>query len=385
MDHESAIRESIGGVLLSPEMSYRIDLVEKDAGVHALSDYELASRLSYFLWSSVPDRELLEHAAAGDLHRPEVMVAQAQRMMKDEKIRDFAVEFRGNWLDFRRFEDLNTVDRARFASFTNELREAMFEEPVRFMTDVVEKDRSVLDVLYGKDTFVNGVLAKHYGMPATGQGADEWVHVEDAEQYGRGGMLPMAVFLTKNAPGLRTSPVKRGNWVVKFVLGERIPSSMRPVVAELPHDEAKSDLSLREMLARHRADPNCFACHARFDAMGLVFEGFGPIGERRTMDLAGHPVDASAVFPGGEARRTGVAGLQEYIRTYRQNDFIDNLCGKLLAYGLGRSLILTDDAMIQEMHQKLAAEDYRFGSLIETIVTSRQFLNKRGGEDSKER
>ena len=130
-----------------------------------LSGYALASRLSYFLWSSMPDEELLAHAAAGDLQKPDVLLAQARRMLKDDRARGLALEFAGNWLDFRRFEEHNAVDRERFPSFTNDLREAMFEEPVRFIEDVIRNDRSVLDLLYGNYTFVNPVLAKHYGMP----------------------------------------------------------------------------------------------------------------------------------------------------------------------------------------------------------------------------
>jgi hypothetical protein len=389
MDHESAMRESIVSVLMSPDLCYRIDLAESDNGIHALSDYDLASRLSYFLWSSLPDQELLAHAAAGDLHDPKVITAQARRMLKDPRIRALAVEFGGNWLDFRRFEDLNTVDRDRFSGFTNELREAMYEEPVHFLQNVFQNNRSVLDLLYANDTFVNPVLAKHYGMPmptsraGTESQSDGWMHIEDAGKYERGGILPMAVFLTKNAPGLRTSPVKRGNWVVKNVLGERIPPPP-PVVAELPRDEAKLDLPLREVLARHRVDVNCAACHARFDSMGLVFEDFGPIGERRTKDLGGRPVDISATFPGG-SEGAGLEGLRTYIRGKRQDDFVDNLCSKLLAYALGRSLILSDDPKIQEMHSTLIANGYQFDSIIDCIVTSPQFLNKRGRDGLAER
>jgi hypothetical protein len=383
LDHESAIRELIVGVLMSPDFCYRIDVVQKDKAIHPLSDIELASRLSYFLWSSMPDEELLARASAGDLHEPKVIVGQARRMLKDSRIRALAVEFGGNWLDFRRFEELGTVDRERFPSFTNELREAMFQEPIHFLVDVFQKNRAVLDLLYANDTFVNPVLARHYGMPVQSKRPGDWIRIEDANRYGRGGLLPMAVFLTKNAPGLRTSPVKRGNWVVKNVLGERIPPPP-PVVPELPRDEAKLDLPLRDLLARHREDANCAACHARFDSLGLVFEGFGPIGERREKDLAGRPVDASATFPGG-SEGIGLDGLRQYIRVRRQSDFVDNLCGKLLAYALGRSLIQSDDLTIKEMHRKLAANAYRFESLIEGIVTSRQFLNKRGREEGAER
>ncbi|MDB6037922.1 MAG: hypothetical protein JWM99_1763 [Verrucomicrobiales bacterium] len=379
LDHQAAMRESIVGVLMSPDMCYRIDLAGAGTAVHPLSDYDLASRLSYFIWSSLPDEELLAHAAAEDLHKPKVIAAQARRMLKDERARAFAVEFGGNWLDFRHFEEIGTVDVQRFPNFSNELREAMYEEPIRFLQDVIQNDRSILDFLYANDTFVNPALAKHYGIPEEGVRSNQWVHIKDADRYNRGGILPMAVFLTKNAPGLRTSPVKRGNWVVKNVLGERIPPPPA-VVPELPRDEAKMDLPLRDMLARHRADANCATCHARFDAMGLVFEGFGPVGERREKDLAGHAVDARATFPnGGEGE--GVEGLRKYIRDRRQNDFVDNFYGKLVAYALGRSLMLSDETMIQEMRRKLASSGYRFDDAIEAIVTSRQFLNKRGRDN----
>src|SRR4051794_5201119 len=207
---------------MSPEFSYRIDLVGAGGDIQPLSELDLASRLSYFLWSSMPDEELLQHAAAGDLRRPEVIAAQARRMVRDPRTRALAVEFGGSWLDFRRFEELGTVDRQRFPEFTDDLRHAMFEEPVRFLLNVFQTNRSVLDLLYARDTFVNPVLARHYGIPA-GSGGDDWVRVKDADRFDRGGLLPMAAFLTKNAPGLRTSPVKRGNWVVKNILGERIP------------------------------------------------------------------------------------------------------------------------------------------------------------------
>jgi Protein of unknown function (DUF1592)/Protein of unknown function (DUF1588)/Protein of unknown function (DUF1585) len=383
LDHETAMRESIVSVLMAPDLCYRVDLAQAATGIKRLSDYDLASRLSYFLWSSLPDDELLAHAKAGDLHQPKVMIAQARRMLKDPRARALAVEFGGNWLDFRRFEGIGTVDVERFPAFTPELRQAMYEEPVRFTLDVIQANRPLLDFLYGNYTFVNPVLAKHYGMPVPAGKPGEWVRIDDANRYDRGGILPMAVFLTKNAPGLRTSPVKRGNWVVKNVLGERIPAPP-PNVPELPQDESKLDLPLREMLARHRADPNCAACHARFDSFGLVFEGFGPVGDRREKDLGGRAVDTHASFAGGPDV-AGLDGLRQHIRERRQQDFVNNLSGKLLAYGLGRSLMLSDDLLIQDMSRKLAADGYRFDTLIDSIVTSPQFLNKRGREDLAQR
>jgi hypothetical protein len=378
LSHEDAIRDSVVRVLMSPDFCYRFDLRSTAPGtgsVSPLTGSQLASRLSYFLWSSMPDKELLAHAASGDLGRPDVLLAQTRRMLKDDRASGLATEFGGNWLDFRRFESINSVDRERFPNFDANLREAMFQEPLRLLEDAIRSDRSVLDLIYGDYTFVNPSLAKHYGMPAVGGGEDNWVRVDNAGLYGRGGLLPMAVFLTENSPGLRTSPVKRGNWVVKKVLGEVIPPPP-PVVPELPSDEAKSDLPIREKLEQHRSNPLCAGCHAKFDSFGLAFEGYGPIGDVRTKDLAGRLVDTMATFPGG-SQGAGFQGIQQYIREHRQNEYLENLSRKLLAYALNRSLQLSDEPMIERMQAKLTANGYRFGSLVETIVTSPQFLNKR--------
>jgi hypothetical protein len=348
-----------------------------------LSSHALATRLSYFLWSSMPDDELLAYAEKGDLQKPEVLAAQVRRMLKDDRVRGLATEFVGNWLDFRRFEEHNAVDRERFPMFDNDLRQAMFEEPVRFIEDVIRNGRSVLDLLYAKHTFVNPVLAKHYGIPDIKGKNEEWVRVGDATPYGRGGLLPMSVFLTQNSPGLRTSPVKRGYWVVRRVLGETIPPPP-PSVPELPGDEAKLDLPLRDMLAKHRDNQACASCHARFDSFGLAFEEYGPVGERRSKDLAGRPVDTRAVFPNG-SEGAGFEGVQKFIREHRQKDFIDNVSRKLLAYSLGRSLMLSDEPLIASMNVKLGANGYRFASLVETIVASPQFLNKRSTEISEQK
>jgi hypothetical protein len=204
-----------------------------------------------------------------------------------------------------------------------------------------------------------------------------WVKVEDARPFGRGGLLPMAVFLTKNAPGLRTSPVKRGYWVVRRLLGEKIPPPP-PEVPELPKDEAQlGDRTLREVLARHRADKACAGCHERFDGIGLAFEGYGPVGERRKVDLGGRPIDAHAAFPGG-GEGEGVDGLRAYLRDRRRDEFLNHLCRQFLTYGLGRTLLPSDDTLLRDMRLKLAARNYRFSALVETVITSPQFLNKRG-------
>src|SRR5262249_46897605 len=182
-----------------------------------------------------------------------------------------------------------------------------------------------------------------------------------------GGPLPMAVFQTKNAPGLRTSPVKRGYWVVRRVLGELIPPPP-PTVPELPRDEATlGELTLPQVLAKHRENQSCASCHQKFDSVGLVFENFGPVGELRAKDLGGHPVETSATFPDG-VDRTGLAGLREYLHQKREQDYLDNLCRKLFSYALGRSLLPSDKKTIDEMRTKLPADGYTFGSLVESVV-----------------
>jgi cytochrome c553 len=398
--HEEAMRDSVAAVLMSPNFCYRVDLAEASGLANAngkplankvalgkpadsatslntqpLSSYALASRLSYFLWSSMPDAELLTHAKSGDLQQPEVLAAQARRMLKSPRASNFAAEFVGHWLESRRFEEHNAVDRERFPSFDSELREAMYQEPLHFFIDLIQNDRPVQNLLYGDYTFINAPLAQLYGIPGHFS-SDEWVRVNQVAQYGRGGVLPMAVFLTANSPGLRTSPVKRGNWIVKRVLGEHIPPPPATVPA-LPADEKNlGELTVREALAQHRANPACAACHAHFDSFGLSLEGYGAIGERRTVDFGGRPVDASAEFPGG-FKGDGLVGLRDYIRAHREQDFIDNMASKLLSYALGRSLLLSDDVLIDQMKSRLTSEHYRFGAMVEAIVTSKPFRTKR--------
>ncbi|MFL6448056.1 MAG: DUF1592 domain-containing protein [Bryobacteraceae bacterium] len=370
LSHEDALRDAIASVLMSPDFLYRFDLsavnespsgsrltpasMTTDAPFRSepLSAYSLASRLSYFLWSSMPDQELLNHAAAGDLLRTDVLLAQTRRMLKDNRVMGFATEFTGNWLGFRQFQTNNSVDRGRFPCFDDNLREAMFQEPIRLVQDAVANDRSVLELICGKDTFVNASLARHYGIPGVADDTTHWVHIEDASRYGRGGLLPMAVFMTQNSPGLRTSPVKRGNWVVQRVLGIRVPPPP-PVVPELPSDESTSDLPVREMLAKHRSNAVCAGCYARFDSFGLAFEGYGPVGDARTKDLAGRPIDATVTYPGGVSG-DGLEGLKAFIRDHRQKEYLNSISRKLLAYSLNRSWQLSDESLVEAMQARLS-------------------------------
>ena len=383
LSHEEAIQDLLVSVLMSPEFCYRVDLGSVSSTKRPLNNLELANRLSYFLWSSMPDERLLEKARNGNLSEPSALLAEVDRMLRDDRTRSFATEFGSQWLDFQRFQEHNSVDRTRFPQFTDSLRESMYQEPIRFLVDMIQQNRSVLSCLDANYTFVNHELVKHYGMNiATKVGGGEWWRVTDLPQSDRSGLLTMSVFMTQNAPGLRTSPVKRGYWVIRRLLGEEIPPPP-PNVPELPADEAElGELSLRQTLEKHRQLESCAVCHDRFDSIGLAFESYGPIGERRETDLGGKSIDDSSQFPNGTTG-VGIDGLREYLMKDRKADFIENLSRKLLAFGLGRTLRLSDELLIEAMGAELESQDYRFGALIKTIVLSPQFLEKRGTSETE--
>lgn len=380
--HEEAIRDVVVSILASPYFSYRVNFAQRTGGKwDRLTNFALANRLSYFLWSSMPDQTLSQLARSGQLHDPGVLLKQVERMLADDRARALAVEFGGNWLGFRQFQQHVGVDRTRFKQFTDELRESMFQEPVHFLTNLIQQDRPVTDLLHASHTFVNQDLARHYRIPWSTESADEdgWIRVDNANEFGRGSILPMAVFLTQNSPGLRTSPVKRGYWVIRQVLGEHIPAPPAKV-PEIPSDESQlGNQTLRQVMAKHREVRSCAVCHDKFDFAGLVFEGYGPIGELREKDLGGKPIDDSTVFS-DDIKGGGLGALQDYLLRNRSSQFSDTLCRKLLAYGLGRTLLLSDEPTILAMQKSLSANNNRFSSLVKVIVTSPQFLNKRRRE-----
>ncbi len=383
LNHEQAVRDVATSILVSPHFCYRVDLGAPAADDHRLTSYAIANRLSYFLWSSMPDAALLRLAEQGDLQTPSILVDQARRMLKDSRATALATEFGGQWLGFHQFRNHVAVDRTRFTQFTDDLRDSMYLEPVHFLTDLIRRDRPIDDIFFASHTFVDKRLAAHYGIPYSGvkNPATDWIRIDDALPYGRGGLLPMAVFLTKHAPGLRTSPVKRGYWIVKQILGERIPPPP-PAVPELPRDESElGDKTLREVLQLHREQKSCAACHDKFDFAGLAFEAYGPIGELRTHDLGGRPVETRTEFPDGSAGE-GLSALRIYLQKHRKTQLRATFCKKLLAYGLGRTLLLSDDPTLGRMTEALATSDGKFSSLVEVIVTSRQFLTKRPATQS---
>jgi hypothetical protein len=373
-----AVRASLIRLLVSPHFTYRMAPAPEGESVKPLSDISLASRLSYFLWSSMPDAELLSAAESRELVKEATLRAQTKRMLKDPKVSEFAREFFGQWLGHRDFLSQESVNREVFRDFDDELRQAMFDEPTRVITHLIQNDLPVTDLLSSDTTFVNSRLAKHYGVPFTrpaGEG-DLWSRVDGLNEKGRGGLLGMAVFLAKNSQPERTSPVKRGFWVFHKVLGQHIPAPPADV-AVLPKSETDTNgKTIRELLKLHTDDAKCARCHVRFDPIGLAMEGFDATGKTRSKDLAGRPVDNVVHLPNGKVAR-GVPEFAEYLVSHRRDEFVRTLCRKFLGYALGRSLLLSDQLLLEKMETNLATNGYRFSSLFETVVLSPQFRNKR--------
>jgi hypothetical protein len=381
---EASLRGVLIAVLMSPEFCYHRNTRPDGNGIYPLTDNDLASRLSFFLWSSVPDEELLAAAAAGKLRSADGLVAQTRRMLNDSRIDSFAREFLGQWLRYRDFLAKDPIHAAAFPGYTNELREAMAEEPVRLATYLIRTDQSVTDLLSSDMTFVNGALAKHYGgtleqqyrMAVAGNGDQSWHPVTGLHAAGRGGLSGMAVILTKNSAGERTSPVKRGFWAVHHLLGQHFPPPPADV-PELPTTEEGAMTTIRELLAAHVADAQCAMCHLHFDSLGLAMEGFDPIGRVRTADRAGRPINNEVELPNGKTA-TGISGLIEYIMQHRREDFLRTLCRRFLGYALGRSVNLSDQPLLMAMEEALQENEFRFSVMFELVVRSPQFRKQRG-------
>jgi len=384
---EAALRGTFTAILMSPHFFYRVPVATAGSGVHALADDAMARRLSYFLWSSLPDAELLKAASAGKLQDDAELRTQVRRMLKDPKIEAFGREFFGQWLRYRDSLSRDTIPANTFPGYDAALREAMFQEPTRLITHLLQQNEPVDELLHSDATFVNDKLARFYGgdieiqfrrlLATQRDPKTAWQRVTGLRSIGRGGLFGMPVILAQNSVGQRTSPVKRGFWVVHHLLGQHFPPPPAEV-PDLPKSEKESARTIREMLAQHTKNQRCAMCHVHFDGLGLTLEGFDAIGRARTRDLAGRPVVAVGPLPGGKTAE-GVAGLIDYIEKKRRPEFERNLCRKLLGYALGRSVLLSDEPLVEEMQQKLRAER-RFAVLFETVVLSPQFRRQRGRE-----
>lgn len=374
LDRESAARQVLVRVLVSPNFLFKAETLPVVAANTPtelpLGAWELASRLSYFLWSSLPDDTLSKAAADGSLLRKEVIMAQAKRMLADPRADALAREFAGQWLEFNTFATHSGVDTAKFSEFTPELRADMHREIITFFAKLVREDRPVTDILGANYSFLNERLAKFYGVP--GVTGDELRQVNVSAQH-RGGLLGMGAVLTKTSRPNRTSPVVRGNYLYQVVLGLPAPPPP-PNVPKLPEGAAKPT-NMRAMLAAHREDQACAVCHDRIDPMGFAMEGFDPIGRFRATDESGVKIDDSAETKDG-TKFVGLDGLRGFLQ--KQDDqFRTQVCRKLLGYALGRQTMPSDKPLIAEMKSSLNNNNAKFSAAVMTIVTSRQFLNRR--------
>lgn len=375
LPHDQAVRLTLARVLVSPAFLYRAEQPAPGNKPAPVNDWELATRLSYFLWSSAPDAELRAVAARGELHQPDVLVQQAQRMLRDPRVRRLATEFACVWLHIHAFDELNEKSERHFPSFT-EMRGPMYEEAIRFFTDAFQNDASVLTFFDANHTFLNEKLAAFYEVP--GVKGEEWRRVDGVKQYGRGGVLGLGATLAKQAGASRTSPILRGNWVSEVLIGDKLPRPPKDV-PRLPEDEAVENLTVRELVQKHSSDPRCAGCHVRIDGFGFALEGFDAIGRSRAKDLGGRPIDVVAkVFDGTTVN--GAAGLREYLLTKKREAVLNQFCRKLLGYSLGRAVMLSDKPLLAEMQAQLRSQDYLFSTAVETIVRSKQFREIRGAE-----
>jgi hypothetical protein len=377
LSHEEAFRLALARIFTAPAFLYRLEVAPAGAASAPVTDWELATRLSYFLWSSAPDGELRAAAASGKLRQPEVLSAQLRRMLKDPKIRRLATEFACQWLQIYEFDTLDEKSERHFPEFAA-LRGDMYEEAIRFFTDLFQRDASILSVFDADHTFVNARLAKFYDIPAPpGLTDDTWRRVEGVRKLDRGGILGLAATLAKQSGASRTSPILRGNWVSEVLLGERLPRPP-PNVPQLPEDESATEgLTVRQLVARHTSDPRCSGCHARIDPFGFSLEGFDAIGRRRTTDLGNRPIDTKTRTPDGKPI-DGLDGLRAYLLRARRETILRQFSRKLLGYSLGRAVQLSDEPLLAEMQGRLAKNGYRFSAAVDLIVRSRQFREIRG-------
>ena len=329
-DHTRAIKTLIARILVAPEFLYRLEqatgstsLVKPVAAattpVKALSNWELASRLSYFIWSSIPDDELRRAAAAGELTDPQQLRKQATRMLADPKARRLATEFFGQWLGFYQFDQFKGVDTSRFPEFTNDVRSSMYDEAVTFFEHIIRTDRPASDLLHADYTFLNRTLAKYYGIGKEIKSKDELEMVEGADALHRGGLLRLGAILTTTSAPLRTSPVRRGDWVLRRILGTAVPPPP-PDAGSIPADDKLfGGLSVRERLQVHKRNATCATCHSRIDPLGFPLEHYDSTGRWRDKYPDSKPIDDSGTLS-DQTEIAGVTGLLDYL-TKQQSIF----------------------------------------------------------------
>ena len=373
LDHDDAIRAVLARVLVSPAFLYRVETVA-NRSERPLNDWELASRMSFFLWASIPDDELRRAAAAGELSKPAMLAKQVKRMTADPKARRLATEFFGQWLGFYRFDEYRGVDTGRFPEFTDEVKLAMYDEAVSTFEYLVRHERPVKELLFADYTFLNRTLAKFYGIDKDVKSKDAVELVEGANSFNRGGALRLGVMLTTTSAPLRTSPVKRGDWILRRILGTPTPPPPADAGTIPRDDKAFNGQTLREQLDAHKRNATCAACHLKIDPLGFPLEGFDPVGRTRDKYFDGKPVDVTAEFA-DKTVISGTDGLLKYLQT-QDKQVTKMLARKMLGYALGRTVQASDRPLLNEM--AAAGGGATFSDLAVKIVTSRQFRNHQG-------
>ncbi len=376
VSHEDAFRGVLARVFMSPSFLLHLEPPPPGKLARPVNDWELASRLSYFLWASIPDEELRQLAAAGRLREPAILTEQTRRMLKDDRVRALAIEFGTQWIHVRGFDEQKEKNEKLFPTFDANLRQAIYEESILFFQDLFQNNRLVTQILDADYTFLNETLAKHYGIP--GVSGEQWRRVEGVKKYGRGGILGLASVQTKQAGASRTSPVLRGNWIVETLLGEKLPNPP-PNVPQLPEQETGNDgLTMRQVVEKHVSAAQCAVCHQRIDPFGFALEKYDPIGRLRDKDLGGLPIDSQAKLRDG-TEFEGIEGLRDYLLTQKEDTIAKLFCRRLLGYALGRSVTLSDTILIDQMMTEME-KDGGVSNAVLAIVQSKQFRMIRGSD-----
>jgi hypothetical protein len=374
LSYPASLRLMFKAILVSPQFLFITPAKTVEAGksIVPLDDYQLASRLSYFLWATMPDAELAELADKGKLHEPEVLRGQVRRMLADRRSRALFDGFGAQWLGVGTLKE-KLFDPKKFPQMTPTMRAAMYDEARLFFDSIVQENRTVLSFVDSDYTFLNGTLAPLYGMEKTVTGP-EMRRVKLADSN-RGGILGMPGVLAVTSFPERTSPVKRGVWVLEQVLGQHIPPAPANVpTLEKQNQKQVANLTLRQRTELHRKNPTCANCHKVLDPIGFGLENFDAIGRWREKDDSGGPIDAAGELPGG--KRFSSPKELKVIIAGRKAELARNLTEKLLAYALCRQLEGYDEIVVDRMMDSLARDEYRMQSLIIEIVTSYPFLNR---------
>ncbi len=375
LDHDAAIKATIARVLVSPTFLYRMEPVAANQE-RPLTDWEMASRLSFFLWASIPDDELRRAAGAGELTKPDLLAKQVRRMTADPKARRLGAEFFGQWLGFYHFEDFRGVDTSRFPEFTTEIQAAMYDEAVSTFEYMVRQNRPMRELLQADYTFLNQPLAKFYGIEREVPSKDALTKVDAANTVNRGGALRLGAVLTVTSAPLRTSPVKRGDWVLRRILGTPTPPPPGNA-GTLPADpKTFGDLTLREKLAEHKVNPTCAGCHVKIDPLGFPLEGFDAVGRPRLAYDDGKPVDTQGELA-DKRMISGADGLLKYLGE-REPQVMRTLARKMIGYSLGRTVLASDRQLLDDM--AATGGNASFADLAVKIATSRQFRHRAGDE-----